>query len=527
VSDLSPGSEFAGCRIEEVLGRGGMGVVYRARDLSLDRPVAIKLINDQQAGDAEVHRRFEREARLMAAIDHPNVIPVYAAGEEGGHLYLVMRYVDGTDLHALLRSKGRLPAAQAARITDQVGRALDAAHARGLVHRDIKPANVLLDGEHAYLTDFGITRLVDERTRSTGDGQWLGTVDYVAPEHLRGEPIGPLSDVYSLGCMLFASLTGAPPFRRETTAATITAHLHSEPPRISDMAGVPREFDEVLARALAKRPEDRYHSAGELGVAALAAAHVHGQADRGSGAAARAEGALWADEAPRAQAAPGAQSQAEPTAVAQTAMHGEAETVVRGEEQTVMHGEERTRLAQTRMMPLDGSVAGGGAAIAAADHDRGHRRRRVLALTALGLVVLMAVAAGLIALPGSGTRTPAGPLTVSEITGAVQRFATDYGHRDTGALARLLAPNVTRVDPSTVQHGRSAVLSEYQRQFVTRPVPVAYAVSELSVTPGWAGRAQASYTLTVKGGGTLPGAVVFGLQRAADGRVQIALISTR
>ena len=349
----------------------------------------------------------------------------------------------------------------------------------------------------------------------------------MSPEHLRGEAVGPLSDVYSLGCMLFASLTGTPPFRRETTAATITAHLHGEPPRVSDMAAVPREFDDVLARALAKTPEDRYHSAGELGAAALAAAHVREQADTGSGAAAKSEGSLWADEARRAQAAPGAQPQAEPTSVAQSAVPGEAETVVRGEEQTVMRGEERTRLAQTRIRPLDAAVAGGGAAAAAADHERGHRRRRVLALTALAVVVLMAVAAALIALPGSGPRTPAGPLTGSEITGAVRRFATDYGHRDTGALSRLLAPNVTRVDPSSVQHGRSAVLSEYEHQFVTRPVPVAYRVSDLSVTPGWAGRAQANYTLIVEGGGTLPGAVVFGLQRAGDGRVQIALISTR
>src|ERR1700759_4437543 len=182
MADLETGSEFAGCRIEGVLGRGGMGVVYRATELRLGRPVALKLIATEQASDPQVRERFEREARLTASIDHPNVIPVYAAGEEDGHLYLVMRYVDGTDLQALLRSDGRLPPQQAARITDQVGRALDAAHKQGLVHRDIKPSNVLLSGNHAYLTDFGITRLADDLTGSTDAGKLIGTFDYMSPE---------------------------------------------------------------------------------------------------------------------------------------------------------------------------------------------------------------------------------------------------------------------------------------------------------------------------------------------------------
>src|SRR3954463_11250616 len=188
MSDLTPGTEFAGCRIEALLGTGGMGVIYRATELRLGRPVALKLISADGASDPAIRERFEREARLTAPIDHPNVIPVYAAGEEDGHLYLVMRYVPGTDLHALLRREGRLEPQRAAAIVAQIGEALDAAHAAGLVHRDVKPANVLIaNGDHVYLSDFGITR-VQADTRITESGGWIGTVDFMAPEHLRGEP---------------------------------------------------------------------------------------------------------------------------------------------------------------------------------------------------------------------------------------------------------------------------------------------------------------------------------------------------
>ena len=151
---------------------------------------------------------------MTAAIEHPNVVPVYAAGEEDGHLYLVMRYVPGTDLQALLRREGRLAPERAARVVAQVADALDAAHASGLVHRDVKPANVLIAGPHVYLSDFGITRVQTAETRITESGGWVGTVDFMAPEHLRGEPTDARADVYALGCVLHAALTGEPPFRR-------------------------------------------------------------------------------------------------------------------------------------------------------------------------------------------------------------------------------------------------------------------------------------------------------------------------
>ena len=171
VPDLLPGAEFAGCRIEAVAGRGGMGIVYRATQLSLGRPVAVKLIAPDRAGDPGFRERFERESRIAAAIDHPNVIPVYAAGEEGGHLYLVMRYVKGTTCSTCWPASARLPPDRVARRSRlQIGAALDAAHAVGLVHRDVKPANVLLGGEHAYLADFGLSQVVGSDTRLTSTG---------------------------------------------------------------------------------------------------------------------------------------------------------------------------------------------------------------------------------------------------------------------------------------------------------------------------------------------------------------------
>src|SRR5215216_3163215 len=271
VDELEPGDEFAGCRIEAVAGRGGMGVVYRATELSLGRPVALKLLAPERAQDREFRERFQRESRMAAAIDHPNVIPVYAAGEHDGSLYLVMRYVGGTDLHALLRDGGALEPEFAADVVAQVAAALDAAHRAGLVHRDVKPANVLLAGKHAYLSDFGLTRLAGSDSGLTESGHWIGTVEYCSPEQLRGGRTDARADVYSLGCVLFAALTGGPPFAHGTVPATMLAHLNDAPPRPSER-GAPPEFDRVMARALAKAPEHRYPSAGDLGRAALGAA---------------------------------------------------------------------------------------------------------------------------------------------------------------------------------------------------------------------------------------------------------------
>jgi YVTN family beta-propeller protein len=274
VPTLHEGDEFAGHRIVGIAGRGGMGVVYRAIQLDLDRPVALKLIAPQLAEDAGFRERFVRESRAAASIDHPNVTPIYYTGENDGALYIAMRYVEGSDLRTLVRAEGRLAAGRAAYIISQVASALDAAHARGIVHRDVKPANVLLGADdHAYLTDFGLTKNLMSHTASTREGGWVGTLGYVAPEQIRGERVDARGDVYALGCVLYHTLAGAPPYQRDSDEATLWAHLHEDPPSLTEQAPeVPAAFDAVLARALAKDPDERFQSTGDLGRAALAAA---------------------------------------------------------------------------------------------------------------------------------------------------------------------------------------------------------------------------------------------------------------
>src|SRR3954447_9717352 len=273
MGELEPGSVFSGHRIEMVAGRGGMGVVYRATQLALDRTVALKVIAPGLLEDQTVRSRFVRESKVAASIDHPNVIPIYYAGDEGGIAYIAMRYVAGDDVRSLVRREGQLAPERAARIVAQIGSALDEAHEAGLVHRDIKPANVLLTAEdHVYLTDFGLTKHALSVAGSTKPGHWVGTLDYVAPEQIRGERIDARADVYALGCLLYFTLTGEVPFKRDGDEARLWAHLQDPPPRPSEHGtDIPETFDLVVARAMAKDPEERYPSAGDLGRAAVAA----------------------------------------------------------------------------------------------------------------------------------------------------------------------------------------------------------------------------------------------------------------
>jgi serine/threonine protein kinase len=274
--ELDPGSVFAGHRIEEVVGRGGMGVVYRATEIELGRPVALKLIAPKLADDPDFRERFQRESRLAASLDHPNVIPIYQAGEAEGGLFITMRYVLGTDLADLIAREGMVEPKYAVGIVTQVAAALDAAHQRGLVHRDVKPANILVtdhgEGKHAYLTDFGLTRDTTAMGGLTQTGQFVGTIDYAAPEQIEGKPPGAGADVYSLGCVLFHAVTGQRPYERDSDVAKLFAHLNDPPPTVSDMLpAAPSMFDEIIRRSLAKDPADRYPSAGDLARAANAA----------------------------------------------------------------------------------------------------------------------------------------------------------------------------------------------------------------------------------------------------------------
>jgi DNA-binding NarL/FixJ family response regulator len=274
--ELPIGSTFAGHRIDAVAGRGGMGVVYLATDLTLDRPVALKLIAPGLANDPVFRARFESECKLAAGIDHAHVVQIFHAGEERGLLYVTMRYVQGTDLRTLLGEHGRLPAARAVGIIAQVADALEAAHRRGLVHRDVKPANVLLttrDGaEHAFLTDFGVSKERSADTGLTKTGFAVGTADYMAPEQARGAAVDARADIYALGCVLYRALTGTVVYERESDVEKMWAHIHDPPPALLEVAPeLPRRLEVVLERALAKRPEDRQPSAAELAREALAA----------------------------------------------------------------------------------------------------------------------------------------------------------------------------------------------------------------------------------------------------------------
>ena len=270
--DSSPG-QFAGYRIDSRVGRGGMGVVYRATDLALDRSVALKVLDDELAKDPAFRRRFVTESKLAASLDHPNVVPIYAAGDCDGMPYIAMRFVPGADLRSVLRGEGRLQPERVARIIAQVASALDAAHAHGLVHRDVKPANVLVTPEdHVYLTDFGLTKRVSPDTEATRTGVVLGTLNYMAPEQIRGSTIGSYTDIYSLGCMTVHLLTGEVPFPVETEEAKLWAHVSEPPPRPSErVPGLGQAFDPIVARAMAKVPEQRYASAGQVGEAMLEA----------------------------------------------------------------------------------------------------------------------------------------------------------------------------------------------------------------------------------------------------------------
>jgi CheY-like chemotaxis protein len=278
-ADPRVGTTLAGYRIDEALGRGGMGLVYRAEHLRLGRPAALKIVAPELADDPAFRERFAREARIAATLEHPHVVAVYDAGEADGVLYLAMRLVEGGDLARELAQTGALDPARALEVCGQVAGALDAAHALGLVHRDVKPANVLLDARGAYLTDFGLARGAPLQTPSR-PGALVGTIHYVAPEQIEGHPLDGRADQYALAAVLFHCLTGAPPFPRASEPAVMYAHLRDEPPRASEARpGLPAGLDPVLARGLEKRAERRYEDCASLVAAAAAAIEEAGPLD--------------------------------------------------------------------------------------------------------------------------------------------------------------------------------------------------------------------------------------------------------
>lgn len=272
---LDPGEELAGYRIESYIARGGMAVVYLATDLSLGRPVALKLLAPELTAHTTFRARFIRESELAASVDHPNILPIYQAGEVDNVLYIAMRYVDGEDLAELLESRanapeghGQLTLSEAMPLFTQVAGALDAAHYVGLVHRDVKPGNILLSDAtlpvsqcHVYLTDFGLTKRSTSLSGLTTTGHFLGTLAYVAPEQIAGRPLDGRTDIYSLGCVMFQTLAGQVPFPRDDDAAALWAHMSEPRPKVSDHRDdLPPAVDTVLNRAMALQPEDRQQS---------------------------------------------------------------------------------------------------------------------------------------------------------------------------------------------------------------------------------------------------------------------------
>ncbi|WP_033309435.1 serine/threonine-protein kinase [Streptomyces iakyrus] len=277
------GQQIAGYRIEQEIGRGGMAVVYRARDLRLERTVALKLLAPELARNDTFRRRFTHESRAAAAIDHPHIVPVFEAGETDGVLYIAMRYVAGSDLRHVLDREGPMPPVTAVRVAAQVASALDAAHDHGLVHRDVKPGNILVSRgtdsdhpEHVYLTDFGLTKKSLSLTGFTTVGQFVGTLDYVSPEQISGKPVDARCDVYGFACVVFETLAGHPPFLRDDDMALLWAHQYDEPPPLTeDRPDLDPRVDPVFAQALAKSPDDRFPSCLAF-VAALRAATTGG-----------------------------------------------------------------------------------------------------------------------------------------------------------------------------------------------------------------------------------------------------------
>ena len=276
---LAAGSQIAGYVIEEQIGRGGMAVVYRAFDPRLNRPVALKLLAPEMAGDTAFRQRFMREMRAAASVDHPHIVPVFDAGGADGVLYIAMRYVGGQDLRTLLDTEHRLAPARVAYLIAQVASALDDAHSRGLIHRDVKPGNVLIgtvtgsgQPDHVYLSDFGLSKPALSSANLTLTGQFLGTLDYMAPEQIEGHAVDGRADLYSLACTAFEMLAGEPPFKRDQGFATAWAQLSAPAPSLRTLRpDLPPAFDPVIARALAKSPADRYRTCSEFASALRAA----------------------------------------------------------------------------------------------------------------------------------------------------------------------------------------------------------------------------------------------------------------
>jgi predicted Ser/Thr protein kinase len=412
---LERGSEVGGYRVDELIGHGGMGMVYRATNVALNRIYALKVLTPELAEDVEFRQRFKREMRIAASLHHPHVVGIHYAGEQDGLLFLAMDYVHGTDLRELLMKDGALEPGRAVELLRQLASALDAAHRNGLVHRDVKPANALVtvrDGEeHAYLTDFGLAKRHDTASDLTIKGSMVGTVDYMAPEQVTGEDTDARTDIYALGCVFFQILTGTVPYERDNSVATLFAHVHDPPPSLHPpLADSYPEFGAVIEKAMAKEPAGRYLSAGDFARDAAAALNGMRYAGGSSMVATGEAAPAGAEEASSDQgrlASAGAASDAEPSSDPRepVAARVDSATKIRGN---------RERASATTP---PGEVAGGG-------DGRGPLKYRWPALALL--LVVVGVVAAVIALTSGGSSGGTGqkfeaaarPVPLNHVTGS-------------------------------------------------------------------------------------------------------------
>jgi serine/threonine protein kinase len=520
--DPGEGIHIPGIRLDEVVGRGGMGVVYRAYQERLDRWIAVKVISPGAADDPAFRTRFEHESRLAAAIEHPNVLPVYDSGEVDGRLYIAMRLIEGSDLReAIARSQGLDPE-RVVKIVAAVADALDTAHARGLVHRDIKPANILLarpgqPREHAYLSDFGLSKRLASAGQ-TKTGTVVGTVDYMAPEQWRGDRVDGRADTYALGVVLFEALTGRVPYTRESDVAKLYAHLNDPVPAPSTARpGLPPALDAVVTRAMAKDPDDRFPSAGDLGRAATAA--LEGMAPPGS-----------ERTVARGPAAPGAPP---PPGGPPPPETGPTAPLPRGDDRTVV--DRPPTLPQPPLTPLGGPPPPPppvGAPPPSQPPSGGGRSR--WPLVALLAVVLVAVGAGgAIALSGGGgdggkpTTTVAPPTTPTQkttdtggvttpppttpengvaedrdaISGLLSRYEEAYTNQSRAEMGAVLTTDASREgfgSPGCIQEGKRQILDAYQNQWDqgTGAYDLSYDPGQIKVAGDSASLKRATYSIS-------------------------------
>ena len=432
---LAAGAQIAGYQIEGQIGRGGMAVVYRATDRRLNRAVALKILAPELARDAAFRERFIREMRAAAAVDHPHIVPVFDAGEANGALYIAMLYASGHDVRTLIKAENALPAARVADIVGQVASALDAAHARGLIHRDVKPANMLIaemagNGrpDHVYLSDFGLSKQSFSSASLTLTGQFLGTLDYMAPEQVEGSPIDGRADLYGLACATYEMFTGEPPFKRDHDFAAIWAQLSAPAPsllrRRPDLSPA---IDQVIGRALAKSPDDRYPTCGEFASALGASCGLaSGQPQLVPAGEADHPTQTWPSAQPVAAAAPW------PAFMAPASQPGPGAAWPGG------------------LGSGDGLPAPPGATVASYPVTSPRRRRPRAALIA-GCIVLLAVVgiAAFLLRPGSRTPTSAGTGT-----GAGHPAAPGPAQTGSGSGQRP-SPGPARLPPCRPTSGRS------------------------------------------------------------------------